>query len=173
MPRTPPIILPGNSTESWFNANIEKGIEEGFDSMRDDDLSPFTFSPSDEDESAKSAKNNKRNFKEDLQQENRDNLYHKPTSNHSTQYDSQYNSQNNNHSSQRYELIDDNDNQNAEEQHTGNTNYISETQEGEPKFDSAIEGMLAFVLIDSHFKKCIELRTDFKLYTEEYKDFKR
>lgn len=122
MPRTPPIILPENPSESWFNVNIKKGLNDDLDLMRDHDLSSFTYSPSEDDEPSKSLQNSQR--EREHSQENEDNLYHKPVLNGSQ----------NKNSNEHYELIDDEDILNSEQQQ-------SASQDDDRKFDSAIEGI--------------------------------
>lgn len=115
MPRTPPLNLPENGSKSWYNYNLEKNLVEDFGLVRDQDLSPFTFSPSDEEDS--SIKSPKKELSSQ-EKNNEETLYHKPASKQSTQQSS------------RYEIIDD-------EPHL---EPLNSTQDDEPKFDHAIEG---------------------------------
>ncbi|KAI9261003.1 hypothetical protein EDC94DRAFT_134847 [Helicostylum pulchrum] len=168
MPRTPPIILPTNSSGSWFNSPISKE-KDSYEKLEDlDILSPFTYSPSDDDESSKTNnKTNKRHEKTYAVSE--ESLYHKPTSNQPSQ---QSTGRSNNQ--QQYELIDEDE----DDQNSDNNSNKDNTQCEEDIFNSVIDGKTLKQTVHFIFTVFLniiflDLKAEFKLYTDEYKEFKR
>ncbi|KAG2237490.1 hypothetical protein BDF21DRAFT_424799 [Thamnidium elegans] len=144
MPRTPPIILPTSPSGSWFSSTAAKEKDVTYDKLEDlDNLSPFTYSPSDDDESLNTNKRPKKTCNDLPEQP----LYHKPTSNQPSQQSTGRSNQ------QQYELIDEDE----DDQNSDNNSNQDNTQCEEDKFNSVID----------------DLKSEFKLYTDEYKEFKR
>lgn len=147
MPRTPPLMMPtnGSPTMNWF-ANNEKGRESPSAYQKLDDfsnLSPFTYSPSEDGDymnTNKNAEDNRRAPKKSYQQNgdaSDESLFHKPTS--SSKQNSQRTQYNDDQSNQNYELEDEDDSQNGENRHFDH-NSNAETQADDAKFNSAVEG---------------------------------
>ncbi|GAA5814222.1 hypothetical protein MFLAVUS_007716 [Mucor flavus] len=149
MPRTPPIIMPTNSYGSWFGGTSAKEKESSYDNMEDlDDLNQFTCLNSDDEESPK-VNNKTNNRSEKTHAFSEEPLYHKPTSNQPSQQNTSCSNQ------QKYEIIDEDEDE--DDQNSDDNLNVDNTQCEEDKFNATVD----------------DLRDKFKLYADEYKEFKR